>query len=397
MQRTNPLVLAGLLVTTAAPSVLAQEGGDRADRVKGRDTPQHLVATYEAARARKDWRTCFSCYDRQCQAGYVMGVFFVVGLGDEELAAIVKRRLRIEFTDPEDMEIPGLRLDDDVPDEILLGEAVRKRVDDLPGFIEEICRWADAKGQQPLFESFGEVEGIEIRGDRAVGTYLAPPLPPYRNSAGPKVDEPADPVEPQDRGRRLPLDFRRIDGAWYFTVPEPPSPLSPEERARTLKSNVRSLWITLGICGDSSTSVTVEKERDGRRVRETIEISGSELRLGMESGRHGYGSGFYKVAPETYYAGLTEAQALRLIDYLATEGFLKQAREPETQKIPFPRLDQRNWVQLQVSLQPGEFGLYENLGWGPAMRKRLVGLRDALGGDAAKGMDEILSRLPDDR
>lgn len=392
MQNTNRAVLGVLLILAAARPLLAQGGGDQAGNVKGRDTPQHLVATYESARAKKDWRTCFDCCDAKWQAKYVMGVFFVVGISDDkELAAVVKKRLRIEFAEPGQMEIPGLRLNDDVPDEILLYDAVRKRVDDLPGFIEDICRWTEAKGQESLFESFGEVGEIEIHGDRAVGTYVPPRPRLVQNSTKPKVVSPADQGEPQNRQKRLPLDFRRIDGKWYFTIPDPPPLLSAEERARKLKSNVQSLWITLGICGDSSTSIVVKKERDGKPVSETIEISGSELRLGMKSSHNG--AGFYQVAPNTFYAGLTEAQATRLIDYLASDGFLRQAKEPDKQKLPYPRPEWRNWIQFQVSLQNG-FLLHENLGWGPAMRKRLEGLRGALEGDAAKAMDEILARVP---
>lgn len=394
MRRTNLAALAVFLAATAAPSLVAQDVSDKADNAGGRDTPQHMVATYESARARKDWRTCFSCFDSKCQASLVMGVFHVVALGnDEELAAIVKKRLRIEFTDAENMEIPGLRLEDDVPDEILLYEAVRKRVDDLPGFIEEFCRLVDARGQGSLFESFGEVGEIEIHGDRPAGTCVIPPLPPYHNSTGPKVDKPANQGEPRNHGRRLPVDFRRIDDKWYFTIPDPPPPLSPEERARKLKSNVQSLWITLGICGQSPT--VVKKRRGGQLVPESVEIAGSAMRLGMESGY--WGPGFYKPTYNAYYAGLTEAQALRLIDYLASEGFLKQAKEHGKQKIPLPRPEWSNWIQLQVSLDRSEFGLYENLGWGPAMLKRLDGLRGALEGNAAKAMDEILSRLTDER
>lgn len=106
-------------------------------------------------------------------------------------------------------------------------------------------------------------------------------------------------------------------------------------------------------------------------------------------------TGFYQVTPKSYYVGLMEAQAIKLIDYLASEGFLKQAKEPDKQKIPHRRPEWRNWIRLQVSLENG-FLLHESLGWGPAKRRRFEGLRGALDGDAAMAIDEILCRLPKD-
>jgi hypothetical protein len=108
--------------------------------------------------------------------------------------------------------------------------------------------------------------------------------------------------------------------------------------------------------------------------------------------------GSRNVARNFFYARLTETQAKKLIDHLASEGFLKQAVELDKQKIPRRDLT-KDCFTLQVSLEngDGDFVLHEELGWGPAMLKRLDGLHAALEGDAAGAMAEILATLTEER
>ena len=71
-----------------------------------------------------------------------------------------------------------------------------------------------------------------------------------------------------------------------------------------------------------------------------------------------------------------------------------QAQQPVAQEAPERDLSE-NCYTLQVSTQ--HLQLHEDLGWGPGMLKRLNGLRGALDGEAARGMDAILNGLADDR
>ena len=98
--------------------------------------------------------------------------------------------------------------------------------------------------------------------------------------------------------------------------------------------------------------------------------------------------------PTVHLAHLTEAQANKLIDYLAGEGYLGQSVELGKQDVPERDLSQ-NCYALQVSTR--SLQLHEDLGWGPGMLKRLEGIRGALDGEAAQAMDAILAGLANDR
>ncbi len=87
---------------------------------------------------------------------------------------------------------------------------------------------------------------------------------------------------------------------------------------------------------------------------------------------------------------ITEAQAQKIIDRLAAEGFLGEATEldpAELKKFP-PQTS-----HYGMSVANGKAIFYENFGWGAAMVLRLDHLRKALDGDAAKAMDLLLGRL----
>ncbi len=86
---------------------------------------------------------------------------------------------------------------------------------------------------------------------------------------------------------------------------------------------------------------------------------------------------------------ITEDQAKKIIDYLATEGFLDRAKSVKRLEFVAPQ----GPVYVLESAGIGE----ENLGWGRPLLQRLDGLRTVLEGDAAKNMDMLLGRLAGER
>ena len=88
---------------------------------------------------------------------------------------------------------------------------------------------------------------------------------------------------------------------------------------------------------------------------------------------------------------ITEDEAVKVIDQLAVEGFLEQAKE----KAPGKVVDKQPCYTLSVragdKAEAVEYS--ENLGWGLPMYKRLEGIKAVLPGKAAKSMDPLLARL----
>lgn len=93
--------------------------------------------------------------------------------------------------------------------------------------------------------------------------------------------------------------------------------------------------------------------------------------------------------PFDFQTQITEAQAGKIIDYLAADGFLDQA------------FSLSDWQIIPKASEPGYSmtagGFYADLGWNLAMLKRLDGLQSVLEGDAAKNMDSLLGRLSGER
>ena len=90
------------------------------------------------------------------------------------------------------------------------------------------------------------------------------------------------------------------------------------------------------------------------------------------------------------YIQITEAQATRIIDYLATEGFLDKANDSK-ERPPGQGRHYRLWVRVGDIHQYVQYE--EWLGWDMKMLQRLDGLRTVLEGDAAKDMDRLLGPL----
>ncbi|MCH7988047.1 MAG: hypothetical protein IID46_02730 [Planctomycetes bacterium] len=94
-----------------------------------------------------------------------------------------------------------------------------------------------------------------------------------------------------------------------------------------------------------------------------------------------------KTTPFSRLEQISEKQAVRIIDHLAEEGFLKRAQDADTlRKLPVGPL-------YLLRVRAGELQLGENLGWDLKMLKHLDGLRKALDGDAEKSMGLLLGRL----
>ena len=90
------------------------------------------------------------------------------------------------------------------------------------------------------------------------------------------------------------------------------------------------------------------------------------------------------------YTQITEAQAAKIIDFLATEGFLDRALNLNRNRSPAPPPEPCYTLAAQVD---AEVGFEDWLGFDMNMLKRLDGLRAVLDGDAAKQMDLLLRRL----
>lgn len=396
------------LLIAAAPCLLGGGEADRKTAAIQAETPQALLAVYDRALAQKDWRTCFLCYDPKMRGQFLLGMFFAQGItNDIQLTAIIKKWLQIDFSQV-DATFPKIPKDDRVPDELLWYEALRKRTDDLPGFVDQFCRRLNAM-EQESYPSFGEVKEIKIERDNAVGYWTPPPIVPIapalaigggtpdkaNQSAAPPRAPPASQgaaaVVPglNDRPeaeRREPVHFRKIDGNWLFTYPDPPPPLTSAERAKQLRAEVQSLWVTL-TCSQPAT--VIPEERNGTTTwRVVTGKSYCEVRLSVRPF-------VYKSnKPDLRLVRLSEPQAKRLIDHLEAEGYLRQAVELGKQKIPKRDLS-KNCYALQVST--GNLQLHEDRGWGPGMVERLEGFRKALDGDGAKALDALLASLEEDR
>src|SRR5438045_5159303 len=74
--------------------VLGAAEPDAGAGAKGRETPEALVATYNDAVTRKDWKTCYSCYDAKMRANMFGAMFHGIAMShDEELKEIVKKHV----------------------------------------------------------------------------------------------------------------------------------------------------------------------------------------------------------------------------------------------------------------------------------------------------------------
>jgi hypothetical protein len=326
---------------------------------KGRETPQALVETYNDAVARKDWKTCFLCYDAKWRADFMGGLFYGIGMsGDESLKAIVKKHAGEKLADADEIAIPAVRSDTRMFKELRMFEKLQKQFRDLPAFVDEISARLDAMEQAP-FQKLGDVKDIRVEGDVAVGH--------GKQNLPPPLDLP------------VLIHFCRIDGRWYLTIADPPPPLSVAARSAQLQAEVETLWVLLCCSGPAG-------------GKEHHEVRMSVQPFVYESNK-----------PTLHLVRLSEVQAKKLIKYLETDGFLEKAVELGKQEVPDRDRGPHTYCYtLQVSttnLQPTEdlgLKLHEDLGWVPGLVKRLEGLRGVLDEDGARALDAILAEITDE-
>jgi predicted secreted protein len=91
------------------------------------------------------------------------------------------------------------------------------------------------------------------------------------------------------------------------------------------------------------------------------------------------------------WAQISEAQARRIIDHLAKDGYLRRAQNKVN--ILRERLPTGPTYMLSVVGPPDEIQLTESLGWDLTMLRRLEALREVCEGDARKAMDLLLGRM----
>jgi hypothetical protein len=218
----------GLLSTML---VLPLGRADEPEAIKGTDSPQALVATYRSAVARKDWKTCYRCYDAKRRASFLSLLFYGIAVAkDAKTTEICERHADSNSPRVDEPAIPQVRSDSRMAKELHAYQKIQKQIRDLPSFVEEVCRRFDAMGQE-TFRDLGDVKDISIRGDDASG-YVNPSTVIQRFPAI---------VEEQQ-----PVHFYRTGGKWYLTLPDPPPLLSVSERAAKLQAEVESFALTLG-------------------------------------------------------------------------------------------------------------------------------------------------------
>jgi inhibitor of cysteine peptidase len=92
-----------------------------------------------------------------------------------------------------------------------------------------------------------------------------------------------------------------------------------------------------------------------------------------------------KATPFFQVVTITEAQASRIIDHLAADGFLSRVGPPVSGAA--------EPCYILTVQSKSTAAMAENLGWDARMLARLDGLRSVLDGDAATAMDFLLGRL----
>jgi hypothetical protein len=351
--RPASLIASLLLAFLFSPPWLLAAAPDAVSDTKGRETPQALVATYNEAIARKDWKSCYLCCDAKWRANLLGAMFHDIAMShDAKLKAIVTKHAGEKLAGADEIPIPVVRPDTRMFKALRMFENLQKQFRDLPAFIDEISAYVDTKGGT-VFPAIFDVRDFTIKGDVAV--------------AQGRIDYPPPADMPQ------PIHFCKIDGRWYLTIPDPPPPLSASERAAQLQAEVKSFSVMLACSGKPAPGEEPGKSRGARD-------NGVKLLM--------------TVHPYPHSMHLSPAQAKKLIEYLATEGYMQQAVELGKQEIP-DREPSDKYYSLQV--KTNNLSLHEDLGWGRKLVKRLAGLRTVLNGKAAERMDAILADFADER
>jgi hypothetical protein len=87
-RRFYSLIATALFAFVVSAPLLRAAQPDAGAGAKGRETPQTLVATYNEAVGRKDWKTCYLCCDAKWRANLLGAMFHDIAMShDEKLIA----------------------------------------------------------------------------------------------------------------------------------------------------------------------------------------------------------------------------------------------------------------------------------------------------------------------
>ncbi len=87
---------------------------------------------------------------------------------------------------------------------------------------------------------------------------------------------------------------------------------------------------------------------------------------------------------------ITQEEAARLIDYLASGGYLARAQDVAATAAGVPPAEAQGYT---VTVKAKDVAVTDGLGWNLRMMARLDGLRSAMTGPAADNMDRLIGRL----
>ena len=196
-------------------------------------------------------------------------------------------------------------------------------------------------------------------GRRILGGRLLFPPPDYRGSTEVTIKESGPPVEV------------RIEMKATAPAAKAPASRQAQDRAKQLKAHIESFHLDLSYYGKTSEG----GERPSNRL--ILYVKPTQWKQPLP--------------PDLWAVQITKDQAEKIVDHLATEGFLDQARRSGRNTVSYRRPGYVLWVRAEG------LNLYESLGWDLKMLRRLEALRKILDGDAAKAMDKLLASVEPQR
>ena len=232
--RVMVFVLPAFILASACAANVGdkKETGDK----KRYPSPKAVFEAYREARAKRDYRKCFSCLTPRAQNEAVFESFFACGMmGNSGGAAAIVRKYVDLAAINEDYEkeykkkhgidiakaVERHRNDRTLPpprqDRQLLRDVVAAHTKDKAGFCEaankyylEKKRAADHHEEKPV-RPLGDLEQLAVEGDTATGKAKVTILP--RGGESPR--EPGQPAPVHEK----PFKFRRIEGGWLLDSP----------------------------------------------------------------------------------------------------------------------------------------------------------------------------------
>ena len=213
-------------------SACAADVGDKKEtgNEKRYPSPKAVFEVYREARAKRDYRKCFSCLTPEAQNEAAFESFFGCAMrkwGD--VAAIVKKYVdtarigdayKKKYKEKHGIDIAKAveRYKNDPTltppprDRQLLRDVVAAHIKDKAGFYEAVGKYSDKRAADrheanPVCP-IGDLEQLVVQGDTATGKAKVTILP--RGGESPR--RPGQPA----RAYEKPLKFRRINGGWLL-------------------------------------------------------------------------------------------------------------------------------------------------------------------------------------